>query len=132
MTSSSTFGQKIVSLLAALAAFSVLAVGPAWWVAGTVGVSAVLLSAIAGLIPGVLLFVMLEVFPSSNSHSWIVLAGSGLRLVFSGGAALLMTLGAGWPMPTVLFSVGLFYAVGLAVEVWVLMPPVFGSPQKSG
>lgn len=108
-----------------------LSVGPAWMVSGSMGLAAVALAAVACLVPGILLFALLAVLSASDSQAWAVLAGGGLRVIFAGGAALLAIKGADWPMVPVLCWVGLFYAVTLVLEVWMLLAPSVMASQKS-
>lgn len=108
-----------------------LCVGPAWMVSGSMGLAAVALAAAACLVPGILLFALLAVLSASDSQAWAVLAGGGLRVIFAGGAALLAIKGADWPMVPVLSWVGLFYAVTLVLEVWMLLAPSVVASRKS-
>lgn len=70
-------------LLSAIAGVVWLAcAGPAYWLAGTLGLEGLSYAALLCLAPGWLVFWLASRYGAANSQSIVVLLGTGLRLVF--------------------------------------------------
>lgn len=98
------------------AVFAGLLAGPAWWLAGSKGLTGLAFSAALCLIPGCAA-VLVRV--RGGSSATIVLVSIGLRLTFvMAGALAAKLLVTGYGMREFFIWLILFYLFTLAVETW--------------
>lgn len=86
------------------------------------GIEAASISGVACLIPGWIVFRLLDGLPPADAQIRAVLAGTGLRVAFGLAAAVAMDELMGLPPKNYVVWLAVFYLATLAAETFLILP----------
>lgn len=125
MTSTSTTQtplQRCGVLTACTAALWVVLAGPAYWLAGNLGLEGLTYSALLCSLPGCFLFFAIPFFEFAKNKAYAFLVGSGLRMFVVLVATLLLhEIRADLGLKEFLSWLVVFYSVTLLVETLLIV-----------
>jgi hypothetical protein len=116
------FRGRCLRLVGVTLAVWLVSLYPAFRLFGVAGMEAASISAVACLVPGCVVFWLLEGLSPGDAQIRAVLAGTGLRVAFGLAAAVIMDELAGLAATNYVVWLAVFYLVSLAVETHLILP----------
>jgi phosphoglycerol transferase MdoB-like AlkP superfamily enzyme len=114
--------QRCGVLTASALALWALLAGPAYWLAGTLGLEGLTYSALLCVVPGCLLFLAIPFFEFAQNKAYAFLVGSGLRMfVVLVSTLVLHEIRADLGLKEFLSWLVVFYSVTLLVETLLIV-----------
>jgi len=118
----STPMQRCGALAASAIALWGLLAGPAYWLAGALGLEGLTYSALLCVVPGCVLFVAIPFFGFAQNKAYAFLVGSGLRMFVVLVATLILhEIRADLGLKEFLSWLVVFYSVTLLVETLLIV-----------
>ncbi len=125
--------QRCGVLTASAVVLWVLLAGPAYWLAGSLGLEGLTYSALLCVVPGCLLFVVIPFFEFAQTKAFAFLAGSGLRMFVVLVATLILhEVRADLGLKEFLSWLVVFYSVTLLVETLLIVKSPEANAINSG
>ena len=117
-----TFTKNAGQLTFATMVLWALAFFPARSMAGQTGVEGLTIAALLCLLPGLIVFAFVSLNPMPNQQAFVVLAGTGFRLVIVAlGMMVVMSIRRDFTVQSFPIWIAVFYLETLAVETWLVV-----------